>query len=120
MGSQNDCLNIAFERTRYKSNANRDVPARRLLLALDLTHDLAAGPMVNDPRGAVGNFIRRGIVAGYKAIKFLISSKYRTRVRQYWQIHPQLRASNIRMMIFGVALNCGILWLVVEAMMHRQ
>ena len=77
-------------------------------------------PMELDPRVPIGNFLRRAMIAGYKAGKYVVSSGYRAQVRTYWASHPQMRRSNIRMMVFGVVLDCAIAWLIVEALTHRQ
>jgi hypothetical protein len=47
-------------------------------------------------------------VAGIEAIRCLIFPSYRSRLRDYWRLHPSYRPHHIRMMI------CGVLFYVVS------
>lgn len=59
------------------------------------------------------------MVAGYKAVKYVLLPTYRTKVREYWRTHPQNRRADIRRMIFGVLLNFGVAWLLVDVLSHK-
>lgn len=62
---------------------------------------------------AVGDFILARAVAGAKAVRYLLSSKYRTTLRNYWGSHPGTRGHHIRMMVCGVILDGTVVLVVV-------
>jgi hypothetical protein len=53
------------------------------------------------------------MVAGAKGMRYILSSRYRVRVRNYWRDHPTSRSRHIRMMVCGALLDTVILSLLV-------
>jgi len=71
-----------------------------------------------DPRNRLGHFLVTAILMGAKAARFSVSAGYRARVRQHWLSHPQYRLRNIGMMVFGVALDVTLLFLIGLIVVH--
>jgi hypothetical protein len=72
------------------------------------------------PRIAVGDFLWNGMVMGVKAVRLALSSRYHTRVRDHWRIHPQYRWRNLGMMAFGLILDAGILVTLAVLLIHKS
>jgi hypothetical protein len=68
-----------------------------------------------DPRAAFGRFLWGWVIGGIKAVRFVASSRYRARVRVYWETHPGTRSRGIRRMVIGTALDAVAVWFVVIA-----
>lgn len=58
----------------------------------------------DNPRGWLLEQLYHGLTGGLKAFRYLLSPRYRKRVREHWQRYPQLRRRGIARMIVGILL----------------
>lgn len=75
---------------------------------------------VVDPRAAAGNAIGTWMVYGFKGLRYVVSRDYRSRVRAFWNDHPDRRAGGIRRMILGAMLDGSVIAFVVWLIAARH
>jgi hypothetical protein len=73
-----------------------------------------------DPRVALSRFIWNWTIGGIKGARYVVSRKYRARVRVYWETHPGTRSRGIRRMVVGAILDAVALCLIVVAIKRAR
>lgn len=74
---------------------------------------------MNDPRAVLGDFLWALMVAGFKAVRYAMSTRYRHRAHLHWQNNPGTQPKAIRRMIVGLVLDGAILWLVALTLFQK-